>query len=156
MPAIDLQVPAAFPAATCLLNWVVHLSELILIESDVSPRYIGIMNMPFDRPLSPGQATELIRRKATAPGLDVDLKRHAKSQMRERDLLMGDVLHLLKNGFVFEEGRPASQEGLFRYKMECTTPNSGHRTVAVIVIPSNANAVKIVTVMWRDEKGTWG
>ncbi len=64
---------------------------------------------------------------------------------------MGDVLHVLKHGFVFEEGQPATQPGYFKYNMEGTTPNSGGRTVGVVLIPSSSNAIKIVTVMWRDE-----
>jgi hypothetical protein len=108
------------------------------------------MQVPFDRPLAPREATALIRaRSANNP--DLWLTKHAKEQMAERDLLVGDILHVLRNGFVLEEGTPATQEGFFRYAMECTTPNSDGRTVRVIVIPSTANAVKIVTVMWRDE-----
>jgi len=71
--------------------------------------------------------------------------------MAERDLIMGDVIHVLKHGFVLEEGQPSTQTGLFKYRMQCTTPNSGGRLVCVVVIPTQACAVKIVTVMWVDE-----
>jgi hypothetical protein len=67
--------------------------------------------------------------------------------MQDRGLIMGYVLHVLKNGFVFEQGKAATQSGCFKYEMECTTPNSAGRTVKVIVIPSSTNALKIVTVM---------
>lgn len=108
------------------------------------------MSMPFDRPLPPAKATELIRANA-GPHLELRWTKHAKEQMANRELLMGDVLHVLKHGFVFEEGQPATQAGCFKYKMESTTPNSGGRTVRVVLIPSSSNAIKIVTVMWRDE-----
>lgn len=71
--------------------------------------------------------------------------------MAERKLLMGDILHVLKNGYVFEDGQPTTQAGCFKYRIECTTPNSGGRTVRVVLIPSSSDAIKIVTVMWRDE-----
>lgn len=109
------------------------------------------MDIPFSRPLTPGCATEFILRKAICPSLDLWLTNHAKEQMELRDLLVGDILHILRRGFVLEEGIPATQAGLFRYAMECTTPNSDGRTVRVVVIPSTANSVKVVTVMWRDE-----
>jgi hypothetical protein len=31
-------------------------------------------------------------------------------------------------------------------------PNSGGRTVRIVVIPSMSSEVKIVTVMWKDER----
>lgn len=107
--------------------------------------------MPFDHPLEPARATDLIRRKAACPSFDLCWTKHAKDQMKERDLLVGDILHVLRRGFVLEKGVPATQAGFFRYAMEYTTPNSDGRTVRVVVIPSAANSVKVVTVMWRDE-----
>ena len=64
---------------------------------------------------------------------------------------MGDVLHVLKHGFVHEKGEPATQPGCFKYGMECKTPNSGGRIVRIIVIPSTANGIIFLTVMWADE-----
>lgn len=72
--------------------------------------------------------------------------------MDERGLLMGDVLHVLKHGFVYEKATESTQSGLFKYVVESTTPNSGGRTVAIVVIPSTSNAIKVVTVMWKDER----
>jgi hypothetical protein len=72
--------------------------------------------------------------------------------MRDRDLIMGDVLHVLRTGFVYEEPEPATINGFFRYRIEGTTPNSDGRTVRVVVIPSGGHGAKIVTVMWRDER----
>lgn len=99
--------------------------------------------------LTPGQATECIRAKFR-PELTVHWTQHAKEQMELRDLIMSDVLHVLKNGFIYDEGESATRTGLFRYRMECTTPNSGGRTVIVVVIPSSSCELKIVTVMWKD------
>ena len=98
---------------------------------------------------TPGQATEHIRSKV-CPELSICWTKHAKKQMVDRDLLMGDVLHVLKNGFVYDEGEAATGARYFRYRMECTTPNSGGRTVIIIVIPALSCELKIVTVMWKD------
>ena len=73
-------------------------------------------------------------------------------QMRDRDLVMGNVRHVLRNGFVLEEGEPATRPGLSRYGIEGVSPNSGGRTVRVVFIPNLAGcSAKILTVMWADD-----
>jgi hypothetical protein len=73
--------------------------------------------------------------------------------MEERDLVMGDVLYLLKNGFVYEEPEPSTNKRFYKYCMESKTPNSRNRAVRVVVIPDQYRCeLKIVTVMWVDEK----
>ncbi len=102
------------------------------------------------KPLSPAKATHQLREYGASPDLDLYRTDHAKERMVERGLLMGDVLHVLKYGFVHNSGVSTSQVGHFKYEMECTTPNSGNRTVRIVVIPSRTCAVKIMTVMWVD------
>ena len=102
------------------------------------------------RPLSPQQATELLRRKVNND-LTLLLTDHAQERLDDRGLTTKDVLHVLKHGFVYEEAEPATRIGLFKYQMEASTPNSGGRTVRIVVIPSSANQMKLVTVMWADE-----
>lgn len=107
------------------------------------------------RPGSPREATERIRALAKDENLELVWTRHAEKQMAERGLIMSDVLYLLANGFVYDEAEPASATGLFRYRIESPTPNSGGRSVRAVVIPSPTSlgcALKIVTVMWVDEK----
>ncbi len=106
--------------------------------------------MKDDGPLSPRKATELLRRMA-GPELSVSWTSHAKEQMARRELLMGDVLHVLKCGFVHEDAQNARRPGCYKYLMECTTPNSGARTVRIVVIPVPPREIKVVTVMWKDE-----
>lgn len=65
---------------------------------------------------------------------------------------MGDFLHLLKNGFVYDEPEAATRDGYFKYRVEGTTPNSEGRTLRAVVIPSNGCAMKAITIMWRDER----
>lgn len=99
---------------------------------------------------TPAQATERIRSMVCSE-LSICWTQHAKEKLEERSLIMGDVLHVLKNGNVYENGEASTGLGYYRYKMECTTPNSGGRTVIVVVIPSLSCELKIVTVMWKDK-----
>jgi hypothetical protein len=115
---------------------------------------MAVMNASA-KPLPPGKAAEFIKAKL-GPDLDIKLTKHAKDKMSERGLVMRDILYVMKFGNIFEEGEPSSQLGLFKYKMECSTPNSGGRTVRVVLIPSASNVVKIVTVMWVDENRVGG
>ncbi|MGI9491057.1 MAG: DUF4258 domain-containing protein [Geminicoccaceae bacterium] len=100
---------------------------------------------------SPAKATDEIRAKAKDPSFQLVWTKHARDQMEERSLIMSDVLHLLKCGFVYEEGSPSTRPGCYKYKMEYVTPNSQGRTVCAVVIPDQSCLVKIVTVMWKDE-----
>ena len=99
----------------------------------------------------PADATIRINACAQDDGLALSLTRHAREQMDARDLLVGDLMHLLRRGFVYDLPEPATR-GYWKYKVEGTTPNSDGRTVAAIVIPAHGLELKIVTVMWRDER----
>ena len=71
--------------------------------------------------------------------------------MQERSLIAGDILYILKNGFVYEDAEASTKQGFFKYKLNCKSPNSGVRTVRIIAIPDSVRCqVKIVTVMWVD------
>lgn len=72
--------------------------------------------------------------------------------MDERNLIMGDVLYVLKNGFVYNDPLPSTRQGYHKYSIESKSPNGGSRSVRVVVIPEkNACFLKIITVMWVDE-----
>ncbi|MEN0652575.1 MULTISPECIES: DUF4258 domain-containing protein [Hyphobacterium] len=101
---------------------------------------------------SPADATHRINECGRNDHLSISFTLHAKERMAERGLIMADLLHLLKTGFVYQEAEPSSRDGLFKYKIEGPTPNSDGRTVCAVVIPGSGCAMKIVTVMWRDEK----
>ncbi|PCJ59363.1 MAG: hypothetical protein COA65_06275 [Rhodospirillaceae bacterium] len=103
-------------------------------------------------PWSPAQATERIRWIAGCEHLEFALAKHAENQMKERNISTPDVLYVLKNGFTYNNPESATQQGYFKYEIQCTTPNSDRRTVNIIVVPSmQPVAVKIITVMWDDE-----
>lgn len=104
-----------------------------------------------EQPWIPSDATDIIREIAQNPS-DLMLVEHSKERMRERDILMGDVLYVLRNGYVYEDPSPSTRKGLYKYKIESKSPNSGSRKVRVIVIPDAfKNIWKIITVMFVDE-----
>jgi hypothetical protein len=71
--------------------------------------------------------------------------------MAERDLTMGDLLYVLKNGFVYEPPEQATQPGLWKYKIETRSPNSNRVVRAVVIPDASKNWAKILTLMWADE-----
>jgi hypothetical protein len=103
------------------------------------------------QPWKPADATLAIRRLAGGV-YTLNLTEHAKAQMATRGLYTPDVMHVLKRGFVYEDSETATRPECFKYKVECVTPN-GPRTVRVVAIPwCDPPEIKIVTVMWRDER----
>lgn len=108
--------------------------------------------MAVSAALQPGEATETIRRIARSRSLTLAYRLHAMERLAERGLIISDILFALKNGFVYTPGTPAKKEGLWRYCVECRTPNSGSRTIGVIVIPKHdVLCLTVITVMWIDE-----
>jgi hypothetical protein len=102
-------------------------------------------------PWNPAQATERIRSIANG-NLCLSYKEHAKDQLEHRNLIMGDLTFLLKNGFVYEAAEEATRAPFWKYQIQCTTPNSKSREVRAVVIPDwKRKEIKVVTVMWADE-----
>ncbi|XBQ16289.1 MAG: DUF4258 domain-containing protein [Oceanicaulis sp.] len=101
--------------------------------------------------LKPADATKLINAFAADMGLSLTWTLHGKQRLRERSLIIADVMHVLCTGFVHVRPQPASR-GFWKYQIEGASPNSGGRTVRVVVFPGPGPSLKIVTVMWRDER----
>lgn len=109
--------------------------------------------MPAKAPWTQQQATEEIRAIARSPRLALSYKLHARERLTERGIIMSDVLYVLKNGFVHTDAVPAGLPDHDCYRMESRSPNSGTRILGVVVIPDKRGwLLKIVTVMWIDEK----
>jgi hypothetical protein len=105
-----------------------------------------------NQPWKPADATDQLRLIGRNEWLTINRTNHFIQRLLERDLIIGDALHVLKNGFVYDEPEPSTKEGFYKYKMESTTPNSNNRVVRVVVIPDVKNkGVKFVTIMWVDE-----
>ncbi len=109
--------------------------------------------MSKDEPWQPGEATRRLNELARSRSLEISYKLHAKERLAERNLFVTDVLHALKYGFVYKSAEAATRPDMYKYLIQCRTPNSGSREVGVVVIPAPSGCrVKIVTVMWIDEK----
>jgi hypothetical protein len=108
--------------------------------------------MPKEQPWNPTDATQEIRELAKGADWRLSLTEHAEVRMDQRDLIVRDVIHVLQNGFVYDEAKTSSRPGSFKYKMQSATPNSANRQVRVVAIPDpRSGEIKIVTVMWADE-----
>jgi len=100
-------------------------------------------------------ATNEIRNIARSKKLTYSYTKHAKERMLERSLFNGDILYVLRNGFIHLDPIPSTRENYNKYAMECPCPNSRRRAVRVIVIPDKQTCfLKAVSVMWVDEKMT--
>jgi Domain of unknown function (DUF4258) len=105
-----------------------------------------------NQPMLPANATELINRISKNLSCNLSLTIHAKDRLKERDLLMGDLLHVLRHGYVYEVAEASTLAGAYKYKIEGKTPNSGGRAVRAVVVASAKHSdIKVITVMWRDE-----
>ena len=79
---------------------------------------------------------------------------HAKGRMAERELIIGDILYVLRNGMVYgNEPEESTLPGFYKYRIESQSPNSGPRYLRVVAVPDHiACQIKVITIMWRDEK----
>lgn len=104
--------------------------------------------------LSPAEATRLLNKMSADDAFALALTTHATEQMENRGLLVDDILHVLRQGFVYQAGEPTTRPGVFKYAIEGATPNSGKRHIRVIVAMSETqtNIARIITVMWVDKK----
>lgn len=103
-------------------------------------------------PWKPAQATERIRAIACHEQFALSWRIHATDQLTDRNLIMGDLHFLLRNGFVYEPAEEATRDPYWKYQIQCTTPNSQNREVRAVVIPDwKRKGIKVVTIMWADE-----
>jgi hypothetical protein len=128
---------------------MIGIAGLIMVIS--CPRgneMIGSSPQPWSR----AEATRVINEMAVSDRLKITYSYHAKERLLERDLTIGDIRYVLREGFVHKEPEKSTQNGLFKYHPESRSPNSGNRAVRVVVIPDPTTVwMKIVTVMWVDE-----
>lgn len=100
---------------------------------------------------SQADATNIIRSIARSDHT-LHITKHASDQMSMRDLTVGDVLYVLKSGFVHTAPQKSTRKRFFKYSVDSRTPNSGNRILRVVVLPSTApSELKLITIMWRDE-----
>lgn len=100
--------------------------------------------------LKPAEATRSINSCAKSDDLEIQMTQHAKERLLERDLLMSDLLFLLRNGFVYDEAQASTRPNFFKYNVQSPTPNTNGRALVATVIPDEC-CIKVVTIMWKDE-----
>ena len=61
-------------------------------------------------PWSPAQATERIRELARDPQLNLSFRTHCTDQLADRNLIMSDLLYVLRNGFVYDPPEQATRD----------------------------------------------
>lgn len=104
-----------------------------------------------EQPWDTAKATREINEIAKCKTCDFSYTRHVRERMAERNLLMSDVLYVLRNGHVYEEPEKSTIVGLYKYRVESQSPNSGARFLRVVAIPDKkSRQIKVITIMWRD------
>ena len=68
---------------------------------------------------------------------------HAEERMDEREITIGDIMQVLKRGYVLGEIEPATR-GRHKYPIEGLSPNSP-RTIRLIVIAKRPKFLKIIS-----------
>jgi len=110
------------------------------------------MNHTKQEPWNNTDATYALREMGRHPALSIAYKVHATQRLSERGIIVSDILHLLRTGFVYNEPTPATQLGYYKYEMEGLTPNSAGRRIGTVVIPNPQRmTIKVVTVFWVDD-----
>jgi hypothetical protein len=106
-----------------------------------------------DQPWKPAKATEMINAISRSKTCGFSYKLHAKERMDERGLLVSDVLYVLRHGYVYAEPEASTLNGFYKYQVESQSPNSGARFLRVVDVPDAKSCqIKVITIMWRDEK----
>ena len=71
--------------------------------------------------------------------------------VRQRGIIVRDILYVLKTGFVYEDPEAASR-GFYKYKVEGDSLSCEGRTLRIIaIVDERKEEIKIVTVMFIDE-----
>lgn len=66
--------------------------------------------------------------------------KHAREQMIERDLIVGDVLNVLRAGIIYDD--PECEHGSWRYRIQTTK-------ITVVFAFNSPDKIKIITA-WRN------
>lgn len=99
---------------------------------------------------SMAEATRRIRQCAADRRFSLHIKDFVLGdELQKRNLIVGDVLYVLRNGQVRDEPTPSDVIGFFRYRMCGRTP-SNRRTLVVTVVPARSE-MKVMDVKWKSE-----
>ena len=105
------------------------------------------------QPWKPADATKAINDIAKNLQCNFAFARHVVERLKERNLIMSDLIFVLRKGFVYEDPKDSTVKGVYKYKVEGQSPNSGSRYLRVVVVPDVKSCqLKAITIMWRDER----
>ncbi len=90
--------------------------------------------------ISSGQARKVLAEILNHNPNLISFTKHARIQMKERNLKSGDVLNVLKVGKIFSD--PEFENGSFRYRVQT-------KKMTVVVVFKNPHHVVVITA-WRD------
>lgn len=108
------------------------------------------------QPWKPADATRIINRIVRDLSCKFSITKHARERLDERNLIMSDLLYVLKNGYVYTHPTEEDQStirGFYKYSVEGQSPNSDSRTLRVVAVPDSKSCqIKVITIMWRDDE----
>jgi len=104
------------------------------------------MKDDFDRGMSPEEATARIREVAQGEYRLV-LTGSVSRALVKGPLIMGDIRCVLSNGEVTAPAEKSSMDGIFKYLMECRTPNHPNSALKLVVIISKSNLIKVCAIL---------
>jgi hypothetical protein len=101
-------------------------------------------------PWSATDATKIITGLARDV-FDLQLTQHARERMADRDIVIADLLHVLKTGSVHKPGEAREPYSTYCYTIEGSVPTQNSLKLRIVVRP-NVNVerkfIKVVTTMW--------
>lgn len=102
--------------------------------------------------LPPSAVDALVKALAEDRDLSIWFSTHAQEQMRDRDIVVSDLMHLLKHGIVGQEAEIEGGLAEHGYPLDGMTPNSGRRFIrAIVTVDPAAKSIGVITMMWVDE-----
>lgn len=107
----------------------------------------GVVSYDFAKPWPADQAAAKIRAKLSDTREPFSWTSSYRPQLQEFGLYAGDILFVIKNGVVNEEGENSTLSEVFKYKMVAPTPNSNGRFVTVTVaVCERNNQIKVLNI----------
>lgn len=104
-------------------------------------------------PLTESELAKLLADYLSDDCFELAWTNHAAERGEERGIFAPAIMRLLRKRPTYETVEPAAR-GLYKYTVFGYGPASSSRQIGVVIIPSmEKKAVKIVTVMRKDESG---
>lgn len=106
----------------------------------------ALTSAPVPQPLSPEAATERIQTIARR-GYTLCWDEDVPIKLREKELIIGDLHHVLKYGKVREPGMSCTTALAFKYVVETKTPNWIGKNLRILAIFGNTDEIRVCDVL---------